>query len=242
MYDASHGSKGGKMSGRAREANGKTLHLDRETVARAFHGSIAPVPTSASYLLGLVVSAATLITLLAVYFALIAAVAFGVYYHSRYNAGFVFSGNGVVFRLLGFVAPIFAGTFMCLAMIKPLFAKKLRHMHPYSIEPTQEPLLFEFVHAIARAINAPMPHVIEVSIEPNASAAFRRRTVGFFGSNLVLEIGVPLIAGLDTRQLAGVIAHELGHFSQRSGMRLDNQHHLIKIITSLSDLHRCPWR
>src|SRR6185369_1001304 len=37
---------------------------------------------------------------------------------------------------------------------------------------------------------------------------------------LVLTIGLPLVAGLDTRQLAGVLAHEFGHFTQGFGMRL----------------------
>src|SRR5262249_972913 len=35
-----------------------------------------------------------------------------------------------------------------------------------------------------------------------------------------LTVGLPLVAGLSVRQLAGVIAHELGHFTQGTGMRL----------------------
>ncbi len=35
-----------------------------------------------------------------------------------------------------------------------------------------------------------------------------------------MTLGLPLVAGLDTRQLAGVVAHELGHFTQGAGMRL----------------------
>jgi Peptidase family M48 len=37
---------------------------------------------------------------------------------------------------------------------------------------------------------------------------------------LVLRIGLPLVAGLNLRQFAGVLAHEFGHFSQGAGMRL----------------------
>lgn len=36
----------------------------------------------------------------------------------------------------------------------------------------------------------------------------------------MLTIGLPLVAGLSLQQLAGVLAHEFGHFSQGAGMRL----------------------
>jgi hypothetical protein len=54
----------------------------------------------------------------------------------------------------------------------------------------------------------------------NASAGFRRGLLSLFGNDLVLTVGMPLIAGLNARQLAGVIAHEFGHFTQGTAMRL----------------------
>jgi hypothetical protein len=53
----------------------------------------------------------------------------------------------------------------------------------------------------------------------NASAGFRRGWYSFYVNDLVLTIGLPLVAGMDTRQLAGVIAHEFGHFTQGTAMR-----------------------
>jgi len=41
-----------------------------------------------------------------------------------------------------------------------------------------------------------------------------------FGNDLTLTIGMPLVAGLPMQHFAGVLAHELGHFSQGGGMRL----------------------
>ncbi len=35
-----------------------------------------------------------------------------------------------------------------------------------------------------------------------------------------LMIGLPLILAFNTRQIAGVIAHEIGHFTQKSGLKL----------------------
>jgi Zn-dependent protease with chaperone function len=38
---------------------------------------------------------------------------------------------------------------------------------------------------------------------------------------LVLVIGLPLAAGMSMRQVAGVLAHEFGHFAQGAGMRFN---------------------
>src|SRR4029453_13129498 len=54
----------------------------------------------------------------------------------------------------------------------------------------------------------------------NASAGFGGLLGVLFGRDLVLTIGLPLVAGLTVQQFAGVIAHELGHFSQGAAMRL----------------------
>jgi Zn-dependent protease with chaperone function len=44
--------------------------------------------------------------------------------------------------------------------------------------------------------------------------------LSLFSDDLVLTLGMPLAAGLTLQQLAGVLAHEFGHFGQRTGMRL----------------------
>ena len=49
------------------------------------------------------------------------------------------------------------------------------------------------------------------------------------GQDLVLTIGLPLAAGLNLRQLAGVLAHEFGHFSQGAAMRFS---YIIKTVNA----------
>ena len=46
------------------------------------------------------------------------------------------------------------------------------------------------------------------------------RPLGVFKKDLVLTIGLPLVAGLSIREFGGVLAHEFGHFAQGGGMRL----------------------
>jgi len=48
-----------------------------------------------------------------------------------------------------------------------------------------------------------------------------------FGHDLVLALGLPLVANLTARELAGVVAHEFGHFTQGVGMRL---HYIVNSI------------
>jgi hypothetical protein len=54
----------------------------------------------------------------------------------------------------------------------------------------------------------------------NASAGLRRGWLSFFSNDLLLTIGLPLVAGLNTRQFAAVVAHELGHCTQWLALRL----------------------
>ena len=111
-------------------------------------------------------------------------------------------------------------------MLKPLFARPARPPQRQGLDPDQEPLLFSFIENICRTVGAPSPERIEVDCQVNASArldngplAPRRR--------LVLTIGLPLAAGLNLKEFAGVMAHEFGHFSQSAGMRLS---YLIRSI------------
>ena len=65
-----------------------------------------------------------------------------------------------------------------------------------------------------------MPKRIDLDCQLNAAAGFRRGFASLFGNDLVLVIGVPLVASFNVREFAGVIAHEFGHFTQGFGMRL----------------------
>jgi Zn-dependent protease with chaperone function len=69
-------------------------------------------------------------------------------------------------------------------------------------------------------VGAPMPKRIDLDCNLNAAAGFRRGALSLFGQDLVLLIGLPLVANLNLREFAGVIAHEFGHFTQGFAMRL----------------------
>jgi hypothetical protein len=65
-----------------------------------------------------------------------------------------------------------------------------------------------------------MPKRIYLDCELNASAGFRRGWLSLLGNDLVLNLGLPLVGGLNTRQFAALAAHELGHCTQALALRL----------------------
>ena len=176
----------------------------REAVLEAFSGSVPPQGTSLVYRLGLLVVAMAMVLLPLGYVGLVGLVALGVYL------------NGTESLIL-----LMVGSILVLFMIKPLFAPATAQAAPRKLSPGEQPLLFAFVERLARAVGAPAPREIHVTCDVNAAASLRRGLWSAArGNDLVLTLGLPLVASLDLRQLTGVLAHELGHFAQHTGMGL----------------------
>ena len=182
-------------------------------------GRIEPVRAGFFYRLGLLLVAMTLLILPLLYLGIIAAVAYGIYWHVVNDAPIVGTAN-VRAGLILYLAPTFIGLVLLFFMIKPLFSRRRMNFIPVNLRREEEPVLFEFVDRLCAALGAPAPARIDVTMDVNASAGFQGGWRGMFGRKLVLTFGLPLVACLDARQFAGVLAHELGHFSQGSAMRL----------------------
>ncbi len=112
--------------------------------------------------------------------------------------------------------PTFLAVCILIALVKPSFAPTDEGLDDFELNPAHEPLLFEFIQRLCVSIGAPQPASIVVNQEVNAGASLMH---GVFSDRLRLTIGLPLVLGLNARQLAGVIAHEFGHFSQTGAMR-----------------------
>jgi Zn-dependent protease with chaperone function len=184
----------------------------------AFREPVQPVPVKTGYKLGLLLVAFATVILPLIYVGLIGLAIYGVYAHATGNMDLL-EGRGKG-RFFAYVTPIVVGAVLVLFMVKPLFAKPARRPKTLVVGRTRAPRLWAFVEEVRRAVHAPAPREIVVDCDVNASAAFRRGLSSFAGNDLKLTIGLPLVAGMTLRQLAGVLAHEFGHFAQGSGMRL----------------------
>jgi len=187
----------------------------------AFAGTIEPTRLPAAYRFGLLIVGATMLLLPLLYLGSIALTARAVWWHLTTNAGILAGRGNAQGRLLVYLGPALIGVVLMFFMVKPILARPSKERDPIPLDPGAEPVLIAFIQAICRQIRAPMPRRVQVDCAVNASAGFMRQGVaGVLSNDLVLTIGLPLVAGLTVRQLGGVLAHEFGHFAQGGGMRL----------------------
>ncbi|QDT41464.1 heat shock protein HtpX [Gimesia alba] len=204
--------------------------LTPQKILQALEGNIEPVTPTMLYRLNALLVSIVMVLLPLIYVGIIGLVIWGVYFHAVNSLGLFevagsassgrARGKGMILMALVYVAPIVIGAILIVFMFKPLFSRPVQSSSRRSLKRENEPLLFMFVDRVCDAVGAPRPVQINLDIQVNASAGFRRGWLSLLGNDLVLTIGMPLIAGLSLRQFSGVLAHEFGHFSQGAGMRL----------------------
>lgn len=198
----------------------------RRELMSPWTGHITTPPLTAMYRLNLLLAAIALLLLPLIYFALIAALGYFVFWYAQHglvlfdDTGRRHSSSNAKGSFVAYVGPLFIGGTLLVFMIKPLFSRRKDASHPLTLSRSEQPMLFEFVDRLARYIGAPSPSRIEVDLDVNAHARFRRGLLSIAQRDLVLRIGLPLASNLPVRNFAGVLAHEFGHFAQRGGMSL----------------------
>ena len=188
-------------------------------LASALDARVRPVARPPGYRLAALGVALGMVLLPLVYVALVAGLAALVLGYAVVGLGVFQAGFGMATALM-YLGPLVIGGMVVLFLVKPLFAPARKKSEPVSLSADAEPVLFAFVDRLAEAVGAPRPSRVDVDTRANASAGFRRGVWSMAGSDLVLTIGLPLAGDLTVRQLAGVLAHEFGHFTQGAGMRL----------------------
>lgn len=108
--------------------------------------------------------------------------------------------------------------FLAVFMLKALFF--VRHGEGddgLEVTPADQPELFAFLHKLADRAGAPRPHRVFLSARVNAAVFYDLSLLNLvFPSRKNLEIGLGLVNALTLGELRAVLAHEFGHFAQRS--------------------------
>jgi Zn-dependent protease with chaperone function len=183
---------------------------------------------SIAYHLGLSLVTVAMVILPLLYAALTFGCCWAVYYFATHYFAAIWLwpvGRGYyggIIKVLASFTPLLVGGAIAIAMVKPFFARRAPHMQPLGLDPAVEPRIHALVDQVCGLVGAPAPRRIEVNCDLNASARFNRGLASFFRQDLLLTIGMPLVAGLSELELAGVIAHEFGHFRQPVAMRLSS--------------------
>lgn len=103
-------------------------------------------------------------------------------------------------------------------LVKFMFAVT-KNVNPSRIQITKEeqPELFEFIKRLSVETKTPFPKRIFISPDVNASVFYNSSFWSMlFPVRKNLEIGLGLVNSINISELKAVIAHEFGHFSQRS--------------------------
>lgn len=116
---------------------------------------------------------------------------------------------------------IFAGIMAALLavfMAKALFFVKRGAMDGViEVKREDEPALFAFIESVADSVKAPRPHKVFLSPEVNAAVSYDLSPVNLIiPSRKNLIIGLGLVNSLNAAEFKAVLAHEFGHFSQRT--------------------------
>jgi Zn-dependent protease with chaperone function len=179
-------------------ADGQNPPVFRKTIQE-------PEPVSWAYRAALIAVAGGVMALPAIYLMLVGALAYAVYFHFTRDYRWLMQDGSSIWSSVLYVGLVLIGLILIFFLLRPLFVRRA---------------LFEFVQKICRLVGAPQPSRIFIDWTPNAAASFAPGGRGFWRGELEMTIGLPIIARLTIAQCGGVIAHELGHFSQAAGMRL----------------------
>jgi len=138
-----------------------------------------------------------------------------------------FSWSGITMLLYAFQVGLdglvqwvvgLSAVFLAVFMIKALFfVRKGGEPDHLEVNAEQEPALFDFLHRLADEAGAPRPHRVFLSARVNAAVFYDLSIKNLiFPSRKNLEIGLGLVNILSLSELKAVLAHEFGHFAQRS--------------------------
>lgn len=151
------------------------------------------------------------------------------------------------------VALIASGILLIYFVIKFLFKRNaVDHSGMIEVSEKDQPQLFRFIRQLTNEANAPFPKRIFLSADVNAAVFYDSSFWSMFlPVKKNLKIGLGLVNSLNVSEFKAVMAHEFGHFSQRSmkfGSYVYNMNKVIynmlydnegygKLLNSLSKLH-----
>lgn len=124
-------------------------------------------------------------------------------------------GEQAVWLWLVAAGAAFLAVFMAKALV---FNKRAeRDTRALELRPAEQPELFAFLHRLADEAGAPRPHKVYLSAQVNAGVFYDLSLLNLLlPSRKNLDIGLGLVNVLNLGELKAVLAHEFGHFAQRT--------------------------
>jgi Zn-dependent protease with chaperone function len=197
-------------------AGGAATEANREQAAELLEPLQKPVPPVRipwSYTAAAWLSAAVVALILAGYVALMAACLWFTLDYLVAHGRLLFQGArqgsavGYLFLGLGVLGVL-------ILLVKPVLHASPSSLAPTLLRPDQQPLFFEYLRDLCKALGTPIPARVRVDLSTNASASVRRPWRRAFRAELEMTLGLPLLAAMEVREISSIMAHELGHFTR----------------------------
>ncbi|WP_243348296.1 M48 family metallopeptidase [Parabacteroides sp. FAFU027] len=138
----------------------------------------------------------------------------------------------MVVTIMGGIGLISAGILILIFLLKFIFQRnKTDYSNLIEIKPKQEPALFKLISEVVNEVQTQSPRKVYLTPEVNAAVFYSSSFWSMFlpvRKNLM--IGVGLINTTTIGEFKGILAHEFGHFSQRSmkvGSYVNNTNRVI---------------
>ncbi|MFN4314485.1 MAG: M48 family metallopeptidase [Chitinophagaceae bacterium] len=133
--------------------------------------------------------------------------------------------------ILGGIGLAGLGVMVFIFLIKFIFSvNRVDRSGMLEVKESEQPELFAFIRQVASDAQAPLPGRIFLSADVNASVSYNSSFWSmFFPIRKNLTIGLGLVNCLTISEFKAVMAHEFGHFSQRS-MKLGSYVYQVNMI------------
>ena len=149
----------------------------------------------------LLVLAATALAVACFYFGAMLIIHLPRFFTIMIGLGMMALGVSVVFFLVKFIFSV----------------SKNENASRIEIKEIEQPDLFSFIRQLSKETGTPFPKKIFVTSDVNASVSYNSSFWSmFFPVRKNLEIGLGLVNSVNISEFKAVVAHEFGHFSQRS--------------------------
>ena len=125
---------------------------------------------------------------------------------------------------------------MAWCLFKPLFARdKSTNADYMEVQQSDCPALYEVIRDVAHSTGNEMPKHVYLTNQVNACVFYDSTNLWslFLPTRKDLMIGVPLAYGMSQQELKSVLAHEFGHFSQKSMKAGSVTYRLMLVIETM---------
>lgn len=134
------------------------------------------------------------------------------------GAAFLMSLHGGFITLMLGLGLIGMSVMVTIFLFKFIFAKhQTDRSHLIEVTKEQEPKLFELIEEIVRDVNTDFPKRVYLSADVNAAVFYDSSFWSMFlPVKKNLQIGIGLVNTVSIVEFKAILAHEFGHFSQKS--------------------------